>query len=1042
MNKVGLSRFVAVVISLCLNLSVYAAPAANPRPNLNQMIGELRQRWDSSQVPTGGLSVVVGNEVHTLRLGKAEPGAFELASCSKAVTGLLIAMLEREGRLSRDDAITRWVPELAENPKTGYAAVRLSNLLSHTSGLSADTLDLLRPDSGGDALARLPLLLKDVPLAHAVGSREEYATLNYSLLGLVAERATGKPFAVLLRERIFQPLGMRHTFVDGDPAPEALERVPGYKIGFASARSYAAPRYRQNTPAGYVISTPEDMARWLQFLLRPTPAAGSDERLAALYAAREVAKRPSAVGYAYGWDVETGKTTSWSHPGQNPNGSAYVAFDPQSGVGVSLLGNSNSPQVVDLGRAVFEHLRNTTPRPLPHRQVADSGDLVASGLAALYWLGGLLLLPLWLLRGRWSAPTGSKDGGELASRLEATIIQESLVQSAEKESWLAFTGRLLIRNLALILMLVTAPTLALGLNWPNLLVWGPPSLPMAAAGLFFLANAISLFFFLAARHSDSFGRKTFSSLMVAKVVGLTVLSGLLNSALILCILQAIDGRSAGLLPNAGLLLCCIYFYIVSRKAAEQQIMHFGHAFVQGWRMEIIRRLLAADYRSLERLSPGKIQAVIGEDSQELAKSVLAFVPFFTNLLTIIFLFAYLMAFKSMAATALLLACTLPMIALYYYVSERADRIMPQALQSRSEFMDTVEDLQKGYKGLRREVVRRAFYQHALAVSERFKQFRIRYDRGFLGAFFVGESLLTTLLVAVALLFPFMIAGFDSVIAKEYLIILLYLIGPLNAVMAAVPELVRLQSLRRSMAEFSQSIHPAATSPLGPMPAKIRTLELSAVRFRYPSAGNEGECFGIGPVSLKAECGKAYFLTGGNGSGKSTLAMILAGLYAPEQGTLKIDGAVVSSCQLQELTRTIFSDNWLLRRVYDPALLQLRAAINHNIAALGLADKTALNADGTFDNISLSTGQRKRLSLAMLLADPSPLVVLDEWAADQDPRAKAVFYREWLPLLRAQGRIIFVVTHDDEYFAEADALITMKNGQLIESKIGKVESHAY
>ncbi|WP_434627423.1 serine hydrolase [Chromobacterium sp. CV08] len=1024
-------------LGLCLALAGSAgadAVRARAGDDLDKVVAELSRRWEADQVPSGSLSIVVGDRVRTLRLGKAEAGAFELASCSKAFTGMLIAVLEREGALSREDALTKWVPELAKNRQAGYAAVRLKNLLFHTSGLSEDTLDLLRPDGGPGALERLPALLGDVPLAYPVGTKEEYATLNYSLLGLVAERAAGKPFATLLREKVFLPLGMRHTFVDGDPAAAAATRVPGYRISFAAARPDQAPRYLQNAPAGYVLSTPDDMAAWLRFLLQRPPRDGGPG-LATLNAALTLAKRPyggdGASGYAYGWDVEAGATTSWSHPGQNPDAASYVAFDPESGVGVSLLGNSNSPQVMQLGKAIFAHLRGVDPQPLPARFAADGGDRGAMAVAALAWLGGILPWLAWVRRKR---RRGEPDG---AGGVEAEIAQQSFAQSAEKTGWAAFGARLLVMNAALASALAVAPALLLGMGWPNLLVWGPLSLPAAALGLMFFANAVSLFFFVAARRGDEFSSQAFSRLMVAKVVGLTVISGLLNSALVLCIVKAVDSPSGTWWHSAVLLFNCIYFYISSRKAAEQQIMRFGHAFVQGWRMEIIRKLLASDYRSIEQLSPGKIQSVVGEDSQELAKSVLAFVPFFANLLTIVFLFAYLMAFQSALATSALLACALPMIGLFYYVSERANRIMPQALSTRSEFMDVVEDLQKGYKGLRREAVRRSFLRHAQAVSDRFKALRIQYDRGFLSAFFVGESLLTVLLVAVALLFPVLIPHFGGDTSKEYLIILLYLIGPLNAVMSAMPELTRLRSLMRNMAAFGQSIPAGAPGAEAPQ-QRVRTLELRGVRFQYPAAGAEGERFGIGPISLRAESGKTYFLTGGNGSGKSTLAMILAGLYAPAQGALLIDGVEAAPGQLPELTRAIFSDNWLFKRVYDPALAQSPQAVNQRIAQLGLAGKATLQDDGAFDNIRLSTGQRKRLSLAMLLADPSPLVVLDEWAADQDPRSKARFYQEWLPLLKAQGRIVFVVTHDDEYFAEADALIAMKNGRLVESK---EDSHA-
>ncbi|OHX16821.1 serine hydrolase, partial [Chromobacterium sphagni] len=693
MTKAGFFRMGVFLLSLCLVLTGRAfADAANPGPgaDMRQLAGELSQRWDAGQVPTGGLSVVVGGQARTLRLGKGEAGVFELASCSKAFTGLLIALLEQEGALSRDDALTKWVPELARHPKMGYSAVRLKNLLFHTSGLSEDTLDLLRPNSGPNALEQLPALLKDVPLAYPVGSKEEYATLNYSLLGLVAERATGKSFAALMRERIFLPLGMSHTFVEGDPAaPAAAARIPGYKVGFTAAQPFRAPRYLQNAPAGYVLSTPEDMAAWLRFLLQREARPTGDERQAALYAALRQAKRPYGgdgdAGYAYGWDVEAGKTTSWSHPGQNPNAGAYVAFDPETGVGVALLGNSNSPQVMQLGRAIFERLRAADAQALPSSFAADVGDWISTAAAALFWLGGALL---WPALARWGKGASGAAADISANRLETAIIRESFVQSAENPGWRAFLGRLIVQNAALVSALAIAPPLLVGLGWANLLIWGPASLPVAAAGLLFFANAVSLFFFLAARRSEAFSSKTFSSLMIAKVVGLTVISGLLNSALVLCIIQAIGSPSSHLLYSAVLLFNCVYFYISSRKAAEQQIMRFGHSFVQGWRMEIIRKLLASDYKSIERLSPGKIQTVVGEDSQELAKSVLAFVPFFANLLTIVFLFAYLMAFKSALATSVLLACVLPMVGLYYYVSERANRIMPQALSTRSEFMDT------------------------------------------------------------------------------------------------------------------------------------------------------------------------------------------------------------------------------------------------------------------------------------------------------------------------------------------------------------------
>ncbi|MDX7986040.1 beta-lactamase family protein [Xenorhabdus sp. 12] len=478
--------------------------------DLEKIADELKQNWDSVQAPSGGLGMVVGNKVYALHLGKQEEGMFELASTSKAFTGLLIALLEQEGVLSREDLITQWIPELAENSQMGYSDIQIQNLLFHNSGISSDTLDLLQPNTNQAALSQLPELLKNVPLSHVVGTHEEYATLNYSLLGLVAERATGHSFATLLREKVFLPLGMKHTVVEGSMIPAGsiptggiptesasaeappMMRIAGYKISFMTALPYDAPRYWQNAPAGYVLSTPQDMAVWLQFLLHRLPLEHEGHSLSALYKALEQAKRPYAgeggQGYAYGWDVETDSVlgyaaTHWSHPGQNPNAAAYVAFDPAAGVGVALLGNSNSPQVMALGQSIFQYLRGASPHLLPENPSIDMNDWVFSVMAVIFWLGGALFLLVFIYQ--------SKSGKKHFS-----------YDYFIKHLSIHFTAL----NVVLIVLLALAPKLLLGLGWSNLWVWGPLSLPAAAAGLILFVNAIALFFSPLAKSKDRLQR--------------------------------------------------------------------------------------------------------------------------------------------------------------------------------------------------------------------------------------------------------------------------------------------------------------------------------------------------------------------------------------------------------------------------------------------------------------------------------------------------------------------------------------------------------
>ena len=86
--------------------------------------------------------------------------------------------------------------------------------------------------------------------------------------------------------------------------------------------------------------------------------------------------------------------------------------------------------------------------------------------------------------------------------------------------------------------------------------------------------------------------------------------------------------------------------------------------------------------------------------------------------------------------------------------------------------------------------------------------------------------------------------------------------------------------------------------------------------------------------------------------------------------------------------------------------------------------------GAFSTRALSTGQRKRLALVVAYLEDRPFYLFDEWAADQDPSFKAVFYEQLLPELRARGKTVVVITHDDRYFGHADRIVKLENGTIV------------
>ena len=167
-------------------------------------------------------------------------------------------------------------------------------------------------------------------------------------------------------------------------------------------------------------------------------------------------------------------------------------------------------------------------------------------------------------------------------------------------------------------------------------------------------------------------------------------------------------------------------------------------------------------------------------------------------------------------------------------------------------------------------------------------------------------------------------------------------------------------------------------------------------------------------------GELVFITGGNGSGKSTFVKLLASLYKPDAGEMTYDGVLVTDNTREayrQLIAAIFVDYHLFQRLYgihDPDPLE----VDRLLAQFRLLDKTRL-ANGEFNTVDLSTGQRKRLALIVSLLEKRPILLLDEWAADQDPEFRRKFYFELLPQLHRAGVTVVVITHDDRYLDEMD-----------------------
>jgi putative ATP-binding cassette transporter len=188
---------------------------------------------------------------------------------------------------------------------------------------------------------------------------------------------------------------------------------------------------------------------------------------------------------------------------------------------------------------------------------------------------------------------------------------------------------------------------------------------------------------------------------------------------------------------------------------------------------------------------------------------------------------------------------------------------------------------------------------------------------------------------------------------------------------------------------------------------------------------------VGPLDLEAHAGEILFIVGGNGSGKSTLLKTLTGLYHPHSGAITLDDTLIgqeNATWYRSHFAAVFSEYHLFERLYGLYDMEPER-VRELLVTMQISDKTSFEG-ARFTTLDLSQGQRKRLALLVAILENRPILVLDEWAADQDPSFRRYFYEELLPQLKREGRTVIAVTHDDKYFNVADRVVKMEYGEIV------------
>ncbi|MCJ2036203.1 cyclic peptide export ABC transporter [Methylobacterium sp. J-068] len=455
----------------------------------------------------------------------------------------------------------------------------------------------------------------------------------------------------------------------------------------------------------------------------------------------------------------------------------------------------------------------------------------------------------------------------------------------------------------------------------------------------------------------------------------------------------------------------------------------GQRSLADLRRAIAERVQAAPFGRLEAVGSARIQALVAEDSNQIANLLVALPILVTNGVIVVSTLAYL----AILSVPLFLA-SLVVIGLgaagYSVCYGRVGTHLAQAGREQDQLFQHFLALGAGAKELRlnRGKARRFLDEILARAVDGLAHHRSR-GLAILAVAGGWGRLLFLALIGMTLFLPLGGAR-DPAVTTGYVVAFLYLMGPLEAVLSTMPLIGMARVGAARIAATFADLPPEPTGVVG-QASRTATVTLAGLTHRMRDAGT-GDSFVLGPVDLVLSPGQTTFLVGGNGCGKTTLAKVVAGLYAPEAGSLALDGHPVTEAgraAFRQHVSAVFSDFHLFETLLETPSPDLDARARAWLALLGLDGRVTVR-DGRFSTRDLSTGQRKRLALVAACLEDRPVMIFDEWAADQDPAFRAVFYDTILPELRARGKTLLVITHDDRYFDRADQLVKLDRGTIV------------